>query len=466
MRAEGGPYTTTDIVRACTGTLLRGEHGTTFDAISTDSRDIRKNDLFVPLRGTNFDGHDFLFPALEAGARGGLVDRDADREIPENLTNLVLIQVQDTLRALSDLASAHRQKYHTPLIAVTGSSGKTTVKEMIAAVLRRSHRPLVSEGNFNNLIGLPMTVLNMGPRHTAAVVEAGINRIGEMESLALAASPNTAVITTIGPVHLEGLKSMENIAREKFMLVRALSSEGTAVLPHNERYLAPFVRDCKARVVTFGVENGDFRASEIRHGQPTVFEMICPAGRQEIVLRIQGLHNVSNALAAAAASLSVGMSLRDVAEGLNDCMPPALRMEMVSLPCKRSLMRDCYNANPQSVNAALEVLASSSPGSNKLAILADMMELGEHTERLHEEVGRRSAELGIQRVIFVGAFGRFFSKGFILAGGDRRVLSIVPDKEAAWEVISPDLKNFEIILVKGSRAMKMEFIADRILQEN
>jgi UDP-N-acetylmuramoyl-tripeptide--D-alanyl-D-alanine ligase len=162
MRAESGPYAAEEIVQACQGTLLSGDPQAAFQAISTDSRDIKDNDLFVPLKGTTFDGHEFLFPALEAGARGSLVDREAIREIHKNHSNYVLIQVQDTLLALSDLASAHRKKYPVPLIAVTGSSGKTTVKEMIAAVLKRSHHPLVSQGNLN-MVGLPMTVLNMVP---------------------------------------------------------------------------------------------------------------------------------------------------------------------------------------------------------------------------------------------------------------------------------------------------------------
>jgi UDP-N-acetylmuramoyl-tripeptide--D-alanyl-D-alanine ligase len=467
MRAEGGPYKAEDIAGACRGTLLYGELGAAFNAISTDSRDIRKNDLFVPLSGANFDGHDFVIPALEAGARGCLVNRELNREIPQHLTKYVLIQVQDTLRALSDLASAHRRLYHTPLIAVTGSSGKTTVKEMIAAVLKRSHHPLVSQENLNNLIGLPMTVLSLGPHHTAAVVEAGINRIGEMDSLALAASPDAAVITTIGPVHLEGLKSVEMVACEKFKLVRALSSQGTAVLPHGNKYLAPLLGDCKAQVVTFGIEKGDFKASNITFDEHILFQMMTPVGRQSIELRIAGRHNIANALAAAAACVSVGMSLENVAAGIREFLPPVWRLEIVNLPGNRRLIRDCYNANPQSMKAALQVLSEGSRGgSKKLAILADMMELGEYAESLHEEVGRVSAELGIDRIVFVGNSGHFFSKGFLSAGGNKQSLTLVPDKEQAWDIICPDVPKFETILVKGSRAMKMEYIADRIWQEN
>jgi UDP-N-acetylmuramoyl-tripeptide--D-alanyl-D-alanine ligase len=464
MRATAGPYIAQDIARACGGVILCGDPGTAFDAISTDSRDIKTGDLFVPLKGANLNGHDFLFPALEAGARGGLVDRDTHREFHRDLSNHVLIQVQDTLLALSDLASAHRTRYPVPLIAVTGSSGKTTVKEMIAAVLARSHRPLVSQRNFNNLIGLPMTVLNLGPHHTAAVVEAGINRNGEMDSLSRAASPDVAVITTVGPVHLEGLGSIENVAREKFKLAHSLKAGGSVVIPDGNPYLEPLARDLQRNVITFGLENGTFCAGNIRYGEETTFRMNTPAGAQEIRLPVPGRHNVSNALAAAAAAWAIGMSFTDVAEALGAFMPPEWRMEILQLPGNRALIRDCYNANPQSVRAALEVLSSRGTSSKTLAILADMAELGEKSEELHGRVGMDAAELGIDKVIFVGKFGRFFADGYVSAGGDARSVTLVPDKEDAWDLIGSDVNGFGTILVKGSRLMKMETIANRILE--
>lgn len=466
MRAEGGPYLAKSIVKACRGVLLRGDPESVFPAVTSDSRDVKHGDLFVPLKGSSFDGHDFLIPALEAGARGSLVTRDVNREIPINLANIVLIQVQDTLQALSDLASAHRDKFSIPLIAVTGSSGKTTVKEMIAAVLRRSQRPLVSQANFNNLIGLPMTVLNLSSEHTVAVVEAGINTVGEMDELARAAAPDVAVITSIGPVHLKGLGSMENVAKEKFKLARGLSSSGSAIVPAGDRYLDPLLAEWGGRSVTFGIEGGDFRAENVRLGPETVFDLVCPYGRQEITLRIQGRHSVSNALAAAAAAMAVGSTMDDVREGLYDCRPPDSRLEIVALSGNRTLIRDCYNANPQSVSAALEVLAGRGAGTGSLAILGDMAELGEHTEELHEYIGGKAAALGVNRLVFVGKYGQYFRNGFASAGGDPGSLTLVPDKEAAWDVIRLLEGAYGTILVKGSRMMKMELIADRIVGEN
>jgi len=466
MRAVSGPYVAGEIARVCKGVLISGRLDASFDGISTDSRDINKNDLFLPLKGTNFDGHDFLLPALEAGARGALIDRDITREIPKHLSNQVLIQVQDTLLALSDLASAHRISHPTPLIAVTGSSGKTTVKEMMAAVLARSHRPLVSQGNLNNMIGLPMTVLNLGSEHTVAVVEAGINQFGEMDHLARAAAPDVAVVTTVGPVHLEGLGTVENVAREKFKLVKGLQSRGVAVLPADNPFLTPLFGESPGRIVTFGVEHGDFHASNVRLGDETLFEMIAPEGKRAIRLKIPGRHNVANALAAAAATMAVGTSLYDVAEALSELAPPIWRMEVLPLPGHRTLIRDCYNANPQSVKAALEVLARKSQSAPTLAILGDMAELGKQAEELHQAVGHEAARLGISRLIFIGNHGRSFSRGFVSGGGDQRSLTLAPDKESAWELIANDITGFTTILVKGSRVMKMELIADRILEEN
>ena len=465
MRAEGGPFQADRVARACEGTLLSGDPAAMFRAICTDSREIREGDLFVPLKGPTYDGHDFLFPALEAGARGSLVNREANRDIPQHLTKSVLIQVQDTLQALANLASAHRIVYPTPLIAVTGSSGKTTVKEMIAAILRRSHRPLVSEGNFNNLVGLPMTVLNLNSRHDVAVVEAGINVVGEMDSLARAARPDVAVITTVGPVHLEGLGTTETVAAEKFKLVRALPETGIAVVPADNPFIEPLLQDCACRVVQFGIDTGDYRAAAVNGRDGTTFEMITPSGRRTIDLQCPGRHNIGNALAAAAAAMAVGATIEDVGRALDRFTAPRWRMEVLGLSGNRKLIRDCYNANPISVKAALEVLAKAGTRS-RLAVLADMAELGARSEALHREIGKEAARLGIERLIYVGTFGKAVHDGFVAGGGDARAVTLAEDKDTAWQVIAPVVGDFDAILVKGSRTMRMEILADRIVEEN
>ncbi len=466
MRAAPGPYTAVRVASACQGKIVFGDPETVLEGVCTDSREIRENDLFIPLKGPNFDGHDFLIPALEAGARGSLFDCDTHRVATLNLHNNVLIQVQDTLQSLSDLASTHRKLYTYPLIAVTGSSGKTTVKEMIAAVLGRSHHPLVSQGNFNNLIGLPMTLLNMGPQYTAAVVEAGINTVGEMAVLARTAAPDVAVITSVGPVHLEGLGTVENVAREKFGLVEALRSTGTAVIPASHPYLETLAKDYPCKVIFFGVEAGDFRASDVEFGEQTVFTMVTPGGTRRVSLRVPGTHNVANSLAAAAACRAVGLPLDEIVEALEGFAAPKWRMETIPLPGNRLLILDCYNANPDSMNAALRVLTQVRGTGRTLAILADMRELGEHADALHCDLGRNAADLGIDGVVFVGAYRGPFSRGFLEAGGSPAALITAGDKETAWEALNAAVDSYDVILVKGSRLMQMEVIADRIVEKN
>jgi UDP-N-acetylmuramoyl-tripeptide--D-alanyl-D-alanine ligase len=462
MRAHGGPYIAGDVANACNGRVVCGDPSAVFKAITTDSRTIESGDLFVPLIGPNFDGHDFVLSALEAGARGCLANRDENGNNPLIPTDSVLIQVKDTLLALSDLASAHRTIHTHPLIAVTGSSGKTTVKEMIAAVLGRSHRPLVSEKNFNNMIGLPMTVLRLGPEYDSAVVEAGINTRGEMEHLARAARPDVAVITTIGPVHLEGLGTIENVAREKFRLARRTRERGKVVVPFGDPFLAPLLAGSPAEVISFGIEQGDFHAAELRMGDETDFEMITPLGERHIRLRVPGRHNVTNALAAAAACTAIRVSLDDVEQGLKEFTAPSLRMETIVLSGNRTLIRDCYNANPQSVAAALEVLSERGRRTRTLALLADMAELGEESERLHREIGILAAKAGVDEVVFLGSFGRPVEEGFLSAGGDPSRFTRAADREEAWATIKDRLNDFGAILVKGSRVTRMELVANGI----
>ncbi|MFH0821877.1 MAG: UDP-N-acetylmuramoyl-tripeptide--D-alanyl-D-alanine ligase [Pseudomonadota bacterium] len=463
MRAEAGPYRVEDIVRACEGTILCGPQEAAFDAICTDSRQVRPGDLFVPIRGERFDGNEFILPALEAGARGSLVDGDIHRVLPHIPADCVLIQVEDTLPSLSDLASAHRITHTFPLIAVTGSSGKTTVKEMIAGILSLRHRPLVSKGNFNNMIGLPMTILSLSSSHTAAVVEAGINTKGEMSRLAHAALPDIAVITTAGPVHLEGLGTIAGVAEEKYQLVRALRPKGRAILPEANGYLRALLKEFPVEALLFGLERGDVTARNVEFGSGTKFAMVTPWGEREIFLKVPGRHNVLNALAAAAACLSIGCGPDEAAEGLALFTAPPMRMELIPLTGGRVLIRDCYNANPQSMKAALEVLAAK--GRAGLALLADMKELGPQAEAFHEEIGREAARLHVGRVVFVGDYGPAFEKGFIGAGGDPGSVNVMETAEDAWRLVLPILSGYEVVLVKGSRSMRMEIMADRILEE-
>ncbi len=463
MRADKLKYNACEICSACNGAVIQGDAEMVFSGISTDSRDIKTGDMFVPLRGDNFNGSDYVIPAFKAGARGSLVDSDFSNELIKDFSDHVLIKVQDTLRSLTDLASTHRKLFPIPLIAVTGSSGKTTVKEMIASILSLSKTTLATKGNLNNLIGLPMTVLSISSEYGAVVVEAGVNHVGEMDLLAKAAAPDVAVISTIGPVHLEGLIDIATVAKEKFKMVQAASKAG--VVPFGVPELENLFDQCRAQLFTFGIAGGDFRASNITTEDVTSFFMECPWGSSEIVIRVPGRHNVANALAAAAACLNLGAKLDEVAVGLESLEAPSWRMETVKLNGDRILFKDYYNANPQSMKAALETLDESGKAFRKLAILGDMMELGALSDELHGEIGKCAASLNIERVVFIGSSSEAFATGFRELNDSSGELSLFKDKETAWEAISSEIGAYDRILVKASRSMKMEQIANRILEE-
>ncbi len=465
MRADAGPYRVKNILESTSGDLAQGSVERFFDGICTDSRELKINDLFVPLRGHNFDGNCFVIPALEAGAGGSLVNRDVHLEIPLNLSKSVLIKVQDTLRALTDLASTHRKIYPIPLVAITGSSGKTTVKEMMGSIIGSRNHVKITKGNLNNLIGLPMTVLDICGDHKFAVVEAGINQPGEMDMLARAASPNIAVITTIGQAHLEGLGSMENVASEKFKLVQSISENGLGVVPGDNNLIKKRLKNFKGRTVTFGLSEGDFRAENIRVGTPTIFDVTGPFGRTRIQWDLCGLHNISNALAAFAACMELGIEIQDIRKGLENFKAPSWRMEVSDLGRSRKLIRDFYNANPLSMKAALETLVACDKAESTLAILGDMMELGAYASELHREIGAFAGKAGIKFIIYVGKYRDEFSTGFLTSGGDKKSISLFPDKDQAWEFMRKRIGNYGRILVKGSRSMKMELIADQIEKE-
>lgn len=466
MRADSGPYRISDVLDSVNGQLLNGRPRGDFLGITTDSRDVSPEDLFVPLVGDSFDGHDFLIPALEAGARGSLVCRDTNRDIHQLPPESVLIQVRDTYQALADLASSHRRIYPIPLIAVTGSSGKTTVKEMIAAVLGRSRRPLVSEANFNNLVGLPMTVLKLGPEHDLAVVEAGINVLGEMELLSKAASPDVAVITTVGPVHLEGLGHIENVAREKFKITSELKTHGVLIAPAENEYLTKIIASSDIRTISFGINKGDFRAENIEQKDFISFEMQSPLGKHRVSINSPGFHSAINALAAAAACYSVGISIDHILAGLQEFRPFKWRMDVRPLAKNRKLIYDCYNANPQSMAEALKTLKLMADSSTTLAVLGDMKELGDFSNGLHEDLGELVAKLNITKTIFVGAYSESFGKGFSKIENEKGALALCKDKQSAWLSIKDELDSYGTILVKGSRSMAMEEIADRIFESS
>jgi UDP-N-acetylmuramoyl-tripeptide--D-alanyl-D-alanine ligase len=430
--------------------------------VSIDSRNIKKGELFVALQGVRFDGHDFVPDAIKNGAWGALVERTALETRFSSLSGLRnILPVEDTLFALQEMAHTHRKKFKIPMVGVTGSNGKTTTKEMLAAILKQNGPVLKNEGNLNNHIGVPLTLMKLAETHTAAVVEMGMSALKEIDTLARLVSPTVGVITNVGPAHLEFLGSLDTIAQAKGELLDNLGPDGIAVLNADDQYCAMLKKKCAGRVVTFGIEhNADVWANDISQDKGCAeFTLNANGSSARIRLRVLGKHNIYNALAASAAAISIGMSLDTVQNGLNEFAPVAMRSEIKQLE-GRTILADYYNANPASMEAALITLMSLKPGAQTVAVLGDMLELGAAAEDAHRAVGARAAKLGVTIVIAIGTLAKQTAEGAIEAGMPKeRVLQAKTHEEAAdllHKLSRPD----DAVLIKGSRGMKMEKILE------
>jgi UDP-N-acetylmuramoyl-tripeptide--D-alanyl-D-alanine ligase len=387
-----------EFARLCGG-RLSGADAPYADVVS-DSRTLRSGQLFVALKGPNFDGHDFVAAAHAAGAAGAVVDARQDVALPQ-------IVVPDTQAALVRAARGWRAAFTGPVIGVGGSNGKTTTKEMTAAILGRAGNTLATRGNLNNHIGVPLTLLRLAAEDRFAVVEMGANHAGEVAALVQIAQPSVGMITNAGAEHLEGFGSLEGVARAEGEMVAELAPTATAVINADDEFAALWRGLTRARVVTFGVrEPADFSATEVRTtvgagGFRTHFRLTSPQGSIAIELAVGGAHNVANALAAAAAAASAGASLAQIAAGLAAVRAVPGRLQFRQARSGAWLIDDSYNANPSSVHAAIEVLASLA--GRKWLVLGDMAELGDFAEEAHAEIGEFARASGVERLYATGA---------------------------------------------------------------
>jgi UDP-N-acetylmuramoyl-tripeptide--D-alanyl-D-alanine ligase len=439
-----------DVARRIGGKLL-GEDAA-FARVVTDTRQLQRGDLFVALKGDRFDGHDYVLRAMSLGAAGALVSQTV-----EGATAQVL--VPDVLAGLQAYARSWREDFELPVIGVTGSSGKTTTKQMLAAVCGALGTVLATEGNLNNHIGVPLTLLRLRREHAVAVIEMGANHLGEIALLAGIARPGVGVVTQAGDAHLEGFGSREGVARGKGEMFSGLQNQGVAVINRDDVYFDLWRQLAGgAQVLSFGLSSqADVRAEDIRglpEQAPTamLFTLVTPQGRAHVELPLPGRHNVANALAAAAAGLALGLEPAVIAAGLGRVRPVAGRLNWMNTLQGARLLDDSYNANPTSLRAALELLAGL-PGQRWL-VLGDMKELGGDAEALHEEAGRNARALGIDRLYSVGPLAQQAAAGF--GANARHYASAELLIEALREQLAETDAAQVALLVKGSRSSRME----------
>ena len=445
------------VIEATGGTVIHGDRAAIFAGVSTDSRSIKQGELFFALRGINFDGHRFCDAAIERGGGGAIVEHEI--AAPAG-TAVPLIKVPDSLTALGDLANWWRKRHSIPLIAIVGSTGKTTTKEMAAGILETRYRVMKNEGNFNNLIGLPLSLLQINSRHDVAILEMGMNRKGEIRRLTEIAEPNTGILTNVGPVHLEGVGSIEGVMEAKGELVEEMDTQGRLIFNADDPLVTELGKRFPGERTSFGVDNpADWMAHDISRagGGNVSFALQGPAGQTPIALQLMGRHQIYNALAAAAAAFAQGIGMEEIKRGLEAFQPPPMRMEIITLGQGITIINDAYNANPKSMEAALLALAEAK-GGKKIAVLGDMWELGPYAEQAHRELGRAVQEHGIDALFLLGQFAPRVVQGAKEAGMDPQEIYLGKDHRDVALRLAQLAKKGDWVLLKGSRIMKMEEI--------
>ncbi len=461
------PFSAAEAAAWTGGALLHGAPDVRFGGVSIDTRTLQPGRLFVAIRGERHDGHAFLADAVAAGAAGLLVERGS--ALPDAARALAILAVDDTTRALGALAAGHRASFRGALVAITGSNGKTTTKEMCAAILGSLAPCLATRGNLNNEYGLPLTLLERDATHRTLVVELGMNHRGEIARLAAIARPTVGVLTNVGTAHIEFLGSRDEIAREKGDLLAALPADGVAVVNGDDARALLQADRTRARVLRFGLAaDADVRAERITAlgERGYAFDVLAAGEREAVHVAGLGEATVSNALAAAAAALATGCRLAEVGQGLAGYRPVGGRMEPLALPRNIIVINDTYNANPQSMELALRSLARLRGSSRGFAVLGDMGELGASADEAHRAAGRLVAELGLDFLFALGPRAQETARGALEAGMDASRVHVGRDHDALGSSLRALLRGNDWVLVKGSRAMRMERVVDALSRED
>jgi len=458
--------TINEIAGAIQGRVIQGDGAVKVAGVSTDTRHIRPGDLFVALAGERYDAHDFLSQAVGGGAAGLVVSREIPGGVPGVCQDMPVISVRDTLVALQQLARYNREKFDGPVVAVTGSNGKTTTKDMITSVLSRKYNTLKTEGNLNNEIGLPLTLLGLGPKHQAAVVEMGMRGLGQIGELGAIARPDLAVITNVSEVHLELLCTLDNIARAKGEVLDHLNPRGTAVLNGDDELIRKEAGRYSGQVIFYGMaDRNDLKAYDIKSGASgSVYKVSFRGQERMLSVPVLGRHNVLNSLAAVGVGLQLGLTWEQVDEGLRKLQLTGMRLEVIETPRWR-VINDAYNANTAATKAALQVLRqlAGDREGRKVAVLGNMFELGNRAREGHREMGHTAVQEGVEFLVTVGDLAEEIAAGARQAGLQEERLRVCRDNREAITVLQGILRQGDTILVKGSRGMKMEEIVTALV---
>jgi len=453
-----------EIVQATHGELLFGDPHLKAEGVASDSRQVRPGQFFIPLKGPRFDGHDFIGEAIAKGAAGSLVQRGQEKSTAGlNTQGKFFVMVGDVLTALGDLAHFWRRRHSGKVVAITGSNGKTTTKEMAARVLAEKFDVLRTEGNLNNLIGLPLMLLRLSPAHDVAVLEMGTSGLGEIRRLKEIAEPQVSLITNIGRAHLEFLGSLEGVARAKGELWEGLKAEDWIAVNTDEPRVAELAFRVQCRKKTFGIlGKADIRGEDLSpdDGRGIRFSLMIGRMKRSVILPAFGRHNVTNALAAAALGEILGVDIERIVAGLEAFQPHPGRGKVIRLPRDVNILDDSYNANPDSLRATLSAFVEMKGETRGILVMGDMLEIGPGSAEEHERAGKGIGTMDFEHVFFLGEKAQNLTEGSLSSGMEEQKVHSFQTHEEILKDLEKVIKRGDWILVKGSRGMHMERIIE------
>ncbi len=455
-------YSAIQILEAVSGSWISGDQSKTFNGISIDSRTVKKGQLFVCVSGDRFDSHDFILDVMQKEV-AGIIVKSKDK-IPNKKSASFVIQVNDTVQALQNLAEFHRSQFDVSILAITGTNGKSTTKEMTASVAASQFNVLKTEGNKNNHIGLPLTLFNLKAEHEVSVLEMGMSGKGEIKRLAEIAKPKVGIITNISEGHLENLPTIKDVQEAKGELFESLNQDGTAIVNADDPLVLELSRSLRSNIVTYGFKSSaDIQADNVKQRGNEGFDFTLHFFNEKtsVFLPFLGSCNISNALAAIAAGHALGLSSQKILSGLQDCqlMPQRMQTEKKG---DITIINDAYNANPRSMEEALRTLSSYKNKGKKVFVMGDMLELGRISENAHKNFGKQFSASSVNLLIAVGPLAQLAAQTALDSGLDENRVRSFENKEEAILFLYESLQANDCMLVKGSRGMQMEQVIEGI----